>query len=89
MTHPKKTGTEKKMTSTEFYAEVGGNIKNARHLRAMTQARLAKTLRTHRSTIAQIELGIRRPHLHELQLLNDALGLTIEQLLQGTRTPIK
>lgn len=58
-------------------------IKEARKNARITQADLADRLGVHRSTIANYELGRRKPSVTELKQIADILHVDVNYLLEG------
>lgn len=61
--------------------DIGANIRRARTRRHLTQDDLAQTVHTTRQTISNYETGRSRPDVETLQLLADALGVELTELL--------
>ncbi|NIF55561.1 helix-turn-helix domain-containing protein [Burkholderia sp. Ax-1724] len=69
-------------------ARVGTAIAEQRRARGLTQAKLAEMIDLEQEAISRWERGTRVPTLHRLQLLSDALGCSVDQLLQrGSKRP--
>ena len=64
--------------------DIGANIRRARTRRHLTQDDLAQTVHTTRQTISNYETGRSRPDVETLQLLADALGVELTELLDET-----
>lgn len=85
------------MSTTEAYkAELarflegfGINVRRARTARngALSQEMLSARTGLHRTEIGKIEQGIVEPRLTTLVILADALGVTLDELLDGLRVP--
>lgn len=63
-------------------ARVGTAIVEQRRARGLTQAKLAEMIDLEQEAISRWERGTRVPTLHRLQQLSDALGCSVDQLLQ-------
>ena len=61
--------------------DIGANIRRARTRRRLTQDDLAQAVHTTRQTISNYETGRSRPDVETLQLLADALGVELTELL--------
>jgi transcriptional regulator with XRE-family HTH domain len=74
-----------------FLREFGNNVRGLRLTRAepVSQERLAERTRLHRTEIGKIEQGAVEPRLTTLFILADALGVTIDDLLEGLRAPVE
>ena len=64
-------------------------IKEARKKSKITQAELADRIGVHRSTIANYELGRRRPSLTELKEIASILHVDVNYLLEGSEVSSK
>ena len=67
---------------------LGERIRKARKGN-MTQAELAERVGVHEGTIRRWELGERIPDIIDLQKISQVLGVSINELLDGTTEPIK
>ncbi|WP_038762353.1 helix-turn-helix domain-containing protein [Burkholderia pseudomallei] len=69
-------------------ARVGTAIAEQRRARGLTQAKLAEMIELEQEAVSRWERGTRVPTLHRLQQLSDALGCSVDQLLQrGSKRP--
>lgn len=64
-----------------FYSMVGGNIKEARVRKRVTQSDLGNELGLTRSSIANVEAGRQRAQLHNIVQIATALQVSIEWLV--------
>ena len=60
---------------------------NVRRLRKGSQSDLADAATLHRTQVGYIEQGERNPRLHTLLILADAMGLTLNDLVEGLPIP--
>lgn len=58
--------------------EIGKKIKILRKTRGLTQQQLADKLNVKRATISNYEIGRRSPHIKELEVIAEALGVNLE-----------
>lgn len=58
--------------------EIGQKIKILRKTRGLTQQQLADKLNVKRATISNYEIGRRSPHIKELELIAEALGVGLD-----------
>lgn len=63
-----------------FYSQLGRNIKQERLKLKLTQEGLAFSAGLHRTHIAMIENATRKPHIHTVKQLADALNVSIDYL---------
>jgi transcriptional regulator with XRE-family HTH domain len=64
-----------------------GLADNVRRLRTGSQTDLADAANLHRTQVGDIEQGKRNPRLHTLLILADAMGLTLNDLVEGLPVP--
>ena len=69
-------------------AKVSGNIKKLRSDRGMTQDMLAEKINVTRQTVSSWENGRTQPDIDMLELLADAFGTEIEELIYGEKRKI-
>jgi transcriptional regulator with XRE-family HTH domain len=74
---------------TRFLAGFGANVRRARLARAVpfSQEKLAEAARLHRTEVGKIEQGLVEPRLTTVYVLADALGVTIDELLDELWVP--
>ena len=58
--------------------EIGQKIKILRKTRGLTQQQLADKLNIKRATISNYEIGRRSPHIKELELIAEVLGVNLD-----------
>lgn len=63
--------------------EIGQKIKILRKTRGLTQQQLADKLNVKRATISNYEIGRRSPHIKELELIAEALGVGLDYFGYG------
>ena len=66
-------------------ATITTNLEMIRKKRGLTQMELAGRLNIRQSTISNIETGIRAPSLRLLCKLAEALGVTVDELINGKK----
>lgn len=59
-------------------AQLGKKIKILRKTRGLTQLQLADKVGLQRATISNYEIGRRSPHIKELELIAEVLGVSLE-----------
>ena len=59
-------------------ADIGNKLKTLRKGRGLTQFQLAENVGLSRCTISNYECGRRSPHLHELRILAEYFGCSID-----------
>lgn len=62
---------------------IATNLKAIRKMRGMTQADLATASSIHRITIARYETGAVEPNIKSAERLAKALGVTVDDLING------
>lgn len=72
---------EKDEQTSAYYREFGQRVKNVRTNRGLTQAELAAQLGLTRSSIANLESGRQRIHVHHLSRLMVVLQVGSDDLL--------
>jgi len=65
----------------KVYKDLGSRIKRLREELGISQQRLAALLGVSRSTISQIEIGVRKVSADELLKLSEIFNISVEQLL--------
>ena len=65
------------------YAIIGKQIRQHRFCKRITQEELAFRIGTSAAYISLIECGKKKPSLHKLTLISEALGVTVNDLLYG------
>ena len=68
------------------YKAIGQRIKEIRTLKRFSQAELAECINMSVTYISHIETARKRASLEALILIADALGVTVDQLLNGNQT---
>lgn len=69
------------MNVWEFYAEVAGNLREARRSTGMTQTQLAQTIGVSGGCISQYENARRMPNLLVMSIMCHVLGVSISDLI--------
>jgi len=72
---------------SKVYKELGSRIKRLREELGISQQRLAVFLGVSRSTISQIEIGVRKVSADELLKLSEIFNISVEQLLGLRKEP--
>ena len=67
--------------------EIGRRLQAIRQSRGLTQAKLARRLRTLQSNISDIERGARKPTLQQLVDLSRILHVSIDEILTSEKGP--
>jgi transcriptional regulator with XRE-family HTH domain len=75
------------LTSAQAATRVGAALRNVRAERNITQTELARTAGISPSAISQAERGRRGLSVDTLLTLADRLGMTLDELLQGSHSP--
>ncbi len=65
------------------YTTIGKQIRQYRFYKKITQEEMAFRIGTSAAYISLIECGRKRPSLHKLTLIAEALGVTVNDLLYG------
>lgn len=65
---------------------IGNKIKILRKTRGLTQEQLSDKLNIGRATISNYEIGRRSPHIKELELIAEALGVTLDYFGLGNQS---
>ena len=68
------------MKTTEFK----NRLQSTRHMRGITQAELALTIKTATTSISHFEIGTRKPSYSSLERLADALEVSVDYLMGRT-----
>ena len=71
----------------KVYKDLGSRIKRLREELGISQQRLAALLGVSRSTISQIEIGVRKVSADELLKLSEIFNISVEQLLGLRKEP--
>lgn len=69
------------MNAWEFYAEVAGNLREARLATGMTQQHLGQTIGVSGSCISQYETARRMPNLLAMSVMCHVLGVSMSDLV--------
>ena len=69
------------MTTILTPAQLGSRLKQLRESRALTQQELADLLKIPRTAITQLESGVRRMSVDELQLIGQHFGISMDAFL--------
>lgn len=74
-----------------YLKQFGNNVRRARTAgqRGISQEQLAAISGLHRTEIGKIEQGTANPRLTTLLILADALGVTIDRLVDGLGVPVE
>ena len=68
-----------------FFVELGARIAQRRKAQAITQVQLAEWLGVSQQTITAYEVGRRRIQVSALPTIARALGIAVEELIEGDR----
>lgn len=68
--------------------DIGARVRSLRDARDMTQARLAQALGLTQSNVSAMERGDRGVTIHQAVKLAKILGVTVDELLTGTRVGV-
>lgn len=78
--------TKEKKPSSPLPGLLGRNIRERRNQLGWTQATLAELVRVDAETISRIERGAIVPSILKLELVADALGVPLAELLRSSST---
>lgn len=70
-----------------FLRGFGNNVRRVRAARGLSQEMLSFGTGLHRTEIGKIERGMVEPRLSTVLILADALGATLDQLVDGLPVP--
>jgi transcriptional regulator with XRE-family HTH domain len=72
-----------------FLEGFGGNVRRVRLARNVSQEALSHHTGLHRTEIGKVEQGIVEPRLTTLVILADALGVRLDELVEGLWVPVE
>lgn len=67
--------------------QIGSSMRHWRHTRRLTQEELARMVGVERATLANWERGAKQPGLENVVRLSQALGISLGELILGTKEP--